>query len=145
MASSIVKSAWKIIPMFPSRNVSHTVEFYTQKLGFELASVKPEESDGDDASSELYFCSVFIGRKAEANLYFSLAKAEEFKPAQAHIALGTTELDEYYAHLKGRGDVEIADELEDTAWGWRWFTIKDNDGNSLTFFKFLEGGNPGVE
>ncbi|KAA8643809.1 hypothetical protein EYZ11_007358 [Aspergillus tanneri] len=140
--SSSVQSAWKIIPMFHSLNISHTVDFYTQRLGFEIGEVKPDPSDEKSETSEPYFCSLFIGKKADANLYFSLNR-EEFKPTQALIALGTVELDEYYKYLKCRGDVEITDELEDTDWGWRWFTIKDDDGNSLTFFKFLEGGNPG--
>lgn len=126
--------------MFESRSIPLTVEFYTKKLGFELASVKPE-----DGESELYFCSMFIGKKADANFYFSKAAAESFKPSEAMIALGTSELDEYYAYLKGQAGVEIAEDIEDKPWGFRQFTIKDNDGNQLTFFKFLEGGNPGEE
>ena len=126
--------------MFESRSIPLTVEFYTKKLGFELASVKPE-----DGESDLYFCSMFIGKKADANFYFSKATAESFKTSEAMIALGTSELDEYYAYLKGQTGVEIAEDIEDKPWGFRQFTIKDNDGNRLTFFKFVEGGNPGEE
>ncbi|KAJ5619466.1 hypothetical protein N7510_003450 [Penicillium lagena] len=140
MASCITDSAWKVIPMFHSRSISSTIHFYTQKLGFKLASVKPEGCE-----TELTFCSMFIGKKADANFYFSSATAEAFKPSQAMIALGTSELDEYYEHVKGFPEVEIAEDIEDTPWGFRQFTIKDNDGNLLTFFKFLEGGNPGEE
>lgn len=140
MASEIAKSAWKVIPMFHSTSVSLTVRFYTEILGFELGGVKPE-----DGTSELYFCSVFIGKRADANFYFSKVSAEEFKPSEAMIALGTRELDEYYQYLKGHKEVQIAEDIEDMEWGFRQFTIKDNDGNRLTFFKFLEGGNPGEE
>ena len=126
--------------MFQSRSISLTVQFYTEKLGFELASVKPE-----DGSSEMTFCSLFIGKKADANFYFSRASNEDFSPSRAMIALGTLELDGYYDYLKRLADVEITEEIEDTPWGYRQFTIKDNDGNLLTFFKFLEGGNPGQE
>lgn len=125
--------------MFESRSIPRTIEFYTQKLGFELASVKPE-----DASSELYFCSIFIGKKADANFYF-FKSTGEFKTSEAMIALGTSELDEYYEVLKALPEVEITEEIEDKPWGYRQFTIRDNDGNLLSFFKFLEGGNPGTE
>ncbi|KAB8078635.1 glyoxalase family protein [Aspergillus leporis] len=140
MAAAITKSAWKVIPMFQSRSVSLTLHFYTEILGFELGSVKPE---GD--TSELTFCSVFMGKKADANFYFSKATDEDFKPSRAMIALGTLELDEYYGYLKGREEVTLAEDIEDTPWGFRQFTIQDIDGNELTFFKFLEGGNPGEE
>ncbi|RAQ56901.1 aminotransferase GliI-like protein [Aspergillus flavus] len=81
----------------------------------------------------------------DANFYFSLASVEEFKASEAMIALGTQELDEYYRYLNGRDEVTITEDIEDTPWGFRQFTIEDHDGNKLTFFKFLEGGNPGEE
>ncbi|OJI99220.1 hypothetical protein ASPVEDRAFT_26045 [Aspergillus versicolor CBS 583.65] len=139
MASELANSAWKVIPMFESRSIPRTIEFYTQKLGFELGSVKPE-----DGSSELFFCSLAIGKKADANFYF-FKSDEEFKASQAMIALGTSELDEYYEVLKVLPEVEITEEIEDKPWGYRQFTIRDTDGNHLSFFKFLEGGNPGNE
>lgn len=39
----------------------------------------------------------------------------------------------------------IVEKLEDKEWGYRQFAVKDDDGNVLTSFKFLEGGNPGTE
>lgn len=140
MASDILNSAWKVIPMFESRSIDDTIEFYTKKLGFELASIKPENRD-----AELFFCSIFIGKKAEANFYFSKVKSESFKSSQAMIALGTSELDLFHAYLKRTPGIEFEEEIDDKPWGFRQFTIKDNDGNLLTFFKFLEGGNPGEE
>lgn len=140
MAANITKSAWKVIPVFQCTSISRTVQFYTEILGFELGSVKPE-----DESSELTFCSVFMGKKADANFYFSNVSVEQFKASGAMIALGTQELDEYYQYLKGREEVTITEDIEDMPWGFRQFTIRDHDGNRLTFFKFLEGGNPGEE
>lgn len=57
------------------------------------------------------------------------------------IALGETELDDYYQLLKKEGEVEIVEEIADMEWGYRQFAVKDGDGNRLVFFKFLEGGN----
>lgn len=62
-------------------------------------------------------------------------------PAAAMIALGTQELDSYYALLQGEDEVEIVEPIENKEWGYRQFTILDGDNNRLTFFKFLEGGN----
>ncbi|KAF4241723.1 hypothetical protein CNMCM8980_002247 [Aspergillus fumigatiaffinis] len=131
MASEI-NSAWKVIPMFESRSIPLSVEFYTKTLGFELATVQPEDNE-----SELYFCSLFIG------FYFSKVTPETFKSSHAMIGLGTRELDDYYVYLKSQTGVEFSEDIEDKPWGFRQFTIKDTDGNSLKFFKFLEGGNPG--
>jgi catechol 2,3-dioxygenase-like lactoylglutathione lyase family enzyme len=115
------------------------VEFYTKTLGFELASVQPEDNE-----SELYFCSLFIGKKADASFYFSKVTPETFK-SHAMIGPGTRELNDYYVYLKSQTGVEFSEDIEDKPWGFQQFKIKDTDGNSLTFFKFLEGGNPGDE
>lgn len=40
--------------------------------------------------------------------------------------------------------LEITEEIENKDWGYRQFSMEDGDGNVLTFFKFLEGGNPGT-
>ncbi|KAG0336153.1 hypothetical protein BG000_006870 [Podila horticola] len=136
----IVRSAWKIISQFPSRSIKRTIKFYSEELKFELGGFHP-----DDGTSEPTFCSVFIGKKAEANIYFDACAPDDFHPAKAMIALGTTQLDELYTCLQSRTTVDIVEPIQDEPWGFRQFTIKDNDGNHLTFFKFLEGGNPGTE
>jgi len=140
MTTEIVRSAWKIIPQFPSRSIKLTIKFYTEELKFELGGFHP-----DDGTSEPTFCSVFIGKKAEANIYFDKCAVDDFHPAKAMIALGTTQLDELYTCLQSRKTVNIVELIQDEPWGFRQFTIEDNDGNRLTFFKFLEGGNPGEE
>lgn len=134
----IVSSAWKIIPQFQSRSIKATVKFYNEQLSFQLGGLHPD----DDAPS---FCSIFIGKKAEANIYFHECSPEDFHTSKAMIALGTNELDEFHDRLRSREIVEFVQPIKDEDWGYRQFTIKDNDGNQLTFFKFLEGGNPGTE
>jgi uncharacterized glyoxalase superfamily protein PhnB len=136
--AEIVRSAWKIIPQFQSRSIKATVKFYAEELNFEIGGLDP-----DDTSPT--FCSLFIGKKAEANIYLYECPAEDFHPSKAMIALGTKELDECHERLQTRANVEIVEPIKDQPWGYRQFTIKDCDGNQLTFFKFLEGGNPGVE
>ncbi|KAF3491477.1 glyoxalase family protein [Arthroderma uncinatum] len=146
-------SAWKIIPQFCSISIPQTIKFYTESLHFTLGGTHP-----DDENSIPIFCSVAIGKKADANIYFFKTKLPSstnergsedtervFHHSSAMIALGTTELDEYYDILTKEGTVKITRPIEDQPWGYRQFTVEDPDGNKLTFFKFLEGGNPGTE
>ncbi len=137
--ASVVRSAWKVIPQFQSSSIGRSVKFYTEELGFELGGLHP-----DDGSSKPYFASVFAGRKADANIYFHECKPDEFHPSRCMIALGTTELAEFYQLIQSRANVRITEHIDDKAWGYRQFSLEDSDGNSLTFFKFLEGGNPGA-
>jgi uncharacterized glyoxalase superfamily protein PhnB len=139
MMAQLVASAWKIIPKFQSLSISDTVQFYKNELNFLVGSAYP--SSGNSKG----FCSVSIGRGAAANIYFFQCEAREFHPREAMIALGTAQLDEFYNLLMARGNVEILEPIGDKEWGYRQFTVKDNDGNALTFFRFLEGGNPGDE
>ena len=135
-----MQSAWKIIPQFQARDIPATVDFYTKTLGFTLGGVH-----GNDEGKP-NFCSVFAGHKAAANIYFFKAvEGERFETSSAMIALGTVELDLFYQTLESLGTVDIVEGIEDKEWGYRQFSIKDLDGNRLTFFKFLEGGNPGTE
>ena len=131
-------SAWKIIPQFQSLSITRTIRFYTEELGFNLGGVHPGNS-----TSDATFCSVFIGSKAEANIYFVKCEPGDFHPRTAMIALGTNELDMFHVQLKSAGKVGFVEPLEDKAWGYRQFSVKDEDGNILTFFTFLEEGNLG--
>jgi hypothetical protein len=134
--AQFAESAWKIIPKFQSLSIDDTVQFYTNELNFVVGSSYPSVKG---------FCSVSIGRHAAANIYFFECGASEFHPREAMIALGTTQLDEFYNLVMARRKVEISEPIADKEWGYRQFTIKDNDGNALTFFRFLEGGNLGDE
>ncbi|EGO29398.1 hypothetical protein SERLADRAFT_457080 [Serpula lacrymans var. lacrymans S7.9] len=113
--AQLLSSAWKIIPKFQSLSISATIDFYVKTLGFIIGGLHPS-----DDVSEATFCSIFIGKKAEANIYFSKCESDQFHPREAMIALGTKQLDEFYEELKGK-DVEIVEPIEDQEWGYRHF------------------------
>ncbi|CAM1503496.1 Fc.00g010870.m01.CDS01 [Cosmosporella sp. VM-42] len=145
-----VETAWKVIPAFQSRNINATVEFYTQVLGLTLGGLYNHDNSNaaDDSAPppEATFCSVFAGHKAAANIYFFKPKNDdEFQPSAAMIALGTRQVDDLYNKVLATGSnkVRIVDPIADKPWGYRQFAMLDNEGNRLTFFRFLEGGNPG--
>lgn len=99
--------------------------------------------DADDDSPT--FLSVFVGAKAVVNIYHDKCEPEDFVPGWVLVAMGSTQLDEYYEALVDAGRVDVVEKIEDKPWGYRQFAIKDGDGNKLTFFRFLEGGNPGED
>lgn len=140
--ASLKAQAWKIIPEFQSLSVTRTITFYTTHLNFTIGG-----SHIPPSSTEPTFCSLFKGEKAAANIYFRLCNSEEFHPGAAWIAMGDEALEQFYVELKGKteGEVEIVEEIGDQEWGYRQFTVKDCDGNKITFFRFLEGGNLGDE
>ncbi|KAK2808915.1 hypothetical protein FQN50_004188 [Emmonsiellopsis sp. PD_5] len=141
--STAAHSAWKIIPQFKSTDIPSTIKFYTEELHFSLGGTHPDPPTAEDGNQPT-FCSVFIGQKADANIYFfKLEQGSQFTGSSAMIALGTRQLDDYYTVLMEKGTVKITRPIADMEWGYRQFTLEDNDGNSLTFFRFLEGGNPG--
>ncbi|KAF5019563.1 hypothetical protein F66182_8416 [Fusarium sp. NRRL 66182] len=139
--SAPITSAWKVIPTFESQSIQGTIDFYVNFLGFTLGGVKPE----DVRPAQYTFCSVAAGDKAAANIYFFNPNGDKVRPGSAYIALGTRQLDQLYDSIKAQRSCVIEEEIQDQSWGYRQFSIKDPDGNMLTFFKFLEGGNPGQE
>jgi hypothetical protein len=141
VTSNMASSAWKIIPQFKSASIEKTIDFYTNKLHFEVGGVT-SNADGHEA----HFCSLYMGANAEANIYFaksSDSNGEAQGLGVAMIAMGTSQLDEYYSLLQGEADITIVEPIEDKALGYRQFSVRDPDRNRLVFFRFLEGGNPG--
>lgn len=142
MTNKAIESGWKVIPGLKSRDIQGTVDFYTKQLHFNLGGMHP---DAYTEEGPPVFSSVYVGAKAAVNIYHALCEPDEFVPGWVWIAMGTSQLDEYYEELVKAGEdkVSIVEKIEDKPWGYRQFSIKDNDGNKLTFFRFLEGGNPG--
>jgi DNA-binding transcriptional MerR regulator len=113
----------KIIPTFPVRDVSSSVRFYVDTLGFTL---------GGQTGGE--FASVFQGRVAEVNIYLR-RQTERFTPAECFIFV--EDPDAIYGDYSGR-QVQVLEPPRDKEWGYRQFTIADPDGHRLHLFRFLE-------
>jgi uncharacterized glyoxalase superfamily protein PhnB len=132
-------SAWRVIPQFDSKSIDDTVKFYTDELHFKLGGTYSH-----DNSDTLTFCSLYMGKHAAANIYFFTKPEAEFKPSSAMIAMGAAELEQYYALIQANASIEITEPLEDKPWRYRQFSIKDIDGNALSFFRFLDGPREGA-
>lgn len=154
-------SAWKIIPHFPSRCIPATIAFYTTVLGFTLGGTYVHDDHPLAGAGDPTFASLFVGDKAAANIYFFLTVEGQDRDrvmgeGRAMIALKEGEVDVLYEKLKrleeekakGSGEKEggekgewgIVDEIGDKPWGYREFTVRDGDGNRLSFFSFLDDG-----
>jgi hypothetical protein len=94
----------------------------------------------------LTFASLFIGSKADANIYFLRNQPE---PGIAMIGMSLEGLENYHLRLRGEGlldDVDMKERrsgmsgMEDELWGYRQFDVRDRDSNLVTFFAFLNEG-----
>lgn len=159
-------SAWKIIPHFPSRSIPATIAFYTSILGFTLGGTYVHDDHPLAAAGDPTFASLAVGDKAAANIYFFLTvegkdRDRTMGEGRVMIALKEGEVDVLYEKLKGleeertkrSGEMKgeegrewgIVDEIGDMPWGYRQFTVRDGDGNHLSFFNFLEDGEDGED
>ena len=116
-------------------SITSIICFYKDVLHFKTGEPQFVRKD----SLEPTFCSVCIGAKAEANIYFfCLPDKKELSKGKAMIAMSEEGLEEYYQLLRREGKVTFVEDIEDKDWGYRQFEIVDEDGNRLQFFRFLE-------
>ena len=94
---SLTRSARKIIPHFPSRDILATIQFYRDALHFTCG----EPQNLRENKSVPSFVSVCIGAQAAANIYFFLdPDQEQWRSGKAMIAMSNEGLEGYYNLLK---------------------------------------------
>ncbi|HEX8474720.1 MAG TPA: VOC family protein [Pyrinomonadaceae bacterium] len=102
-------------------NLRESVEFYVERLGFELASSLPE--------SEPPLATLHAGRLKITLAEQPLTMARRGRGV--HFFIGVTDVDIYHSQLVGRG-VEVAPPA-DEGWGGRFITLEDPDRYRLFF------------
>jgi len=104
----------QIAPEFPVPSLQEAIDYYEQKLGFEIVIDLPEQKyavvERDDLDIHLF----------EGN----------GSPAAVHIF--ATDLEELEKELRDRG-AQISQPVESKAWGTRDFRIHDPGGNEIKF------------
>ena len=113
----------RIAPELPATNLREAIEYYEQKLGFQVAMRMP---GGDYAIVERDGIALHLFEDA----------ARVHSPAGLHIF--TPDLDDLHAELKARG-AHFKQEIARKLWGNREFRIGDQTGNEL---KFTEPADP---
>jgi uncharacterized glyoxalase superfamily protein PhnB len=102
------------------RNLERAIKWYCDYLGFELDSVWSPETP------------VYADFNAQEGAVFSIGVAET-GPSGARFNFAIEDVDAFWEQLKDK--VEIVEQLYDTPYGTRKFTIRDLDGNELGFTK----------
>lgn len=107
----------RIAPEIPVSDLRRSIEYYEQKLGFEVAMEMPT---GDYA----------IVERDGIALHLFLDGGGRHSPVGMHIF--TEQLDELHAELRGRG-ARLSQPIERKPWGNRDFRVLDESGNEIKF------------
>lgn len=111
-------------PVLPSRDVSGSIDFYVQRLGFELAF-------RDSESSPHYAGLVRGGVEIHLQWHDPAEWAAVERPMLRFVVAGIESL---FAEYEAQGVFHAATALRTTPWGTREFAFYDPDGNGLTFY-----------
>ena len=111
-------------PIIGTRDISRAIEFYTQRLGFQLAF-------GDKNEPPNY---VGFRRDAvEVHMQFQF----EHEMGTIRLRFLVEDPDALYAEYRERGVECSASGIRDTPWGTREFALYDLDRNAFTFYRHL--------
>jgi uncharacterized glyoxalase superfamily protein PhnB len=107
----------RLIPMLPVKNMPASVDFYCEKLGFE---VEQRNDDWGWASLRFDDCRLMVDQSINSN---SNASRDSI------LYLYPTDIVEYHKQVRRNG--LVVPELEATFYGLTEFRIEDPDGNRL--------------
>jgi catechol 2,3-dioxygenase-like lactoylglutathione lyase family enzyme len=129
------------IPALPVREAAASVDFYRDRLGFEVL-----HHDGgfavlrrDDAVLHLWEASDESWRNGVDLERPVRSGAESFIAGTASCRIVVEGVDELYEELKGRDVLHQVsrDGVDDTDFGTREFATVDRDNNLVTFFQWV--------
>lgn len=109
-----------LAPVFIVRDITASVAWYRDVLGFEVAFLYGEPP---------FYAGVCRG---EATIHVQAAHRTTRQPGHAAANIFTRDVDAYYAEIIARGATAISPP-DDRPYGMRDFDILDPDGNSLCF------------
>ena len=124
---------WGVIPSIRVRDMAEALAFYSETLGFTL------DSGGDEATnSSLTRADSHVMIETAADHYspdYNAAILERLgTPSATALYMEASDLAAFYARLVAAG-ARIVDPLATRPWGQDEFTVEDQDGNWLTFWK----------
>ena len=113
------------IPMLPVANLRRAIDFYVDVLGFRL---------GFNAGS-------FGGVRRDAiEIHFSLADAGT-PGERSGCRVEVTEIRRLYSAFRAKGVIDPLGDIGPKPWGTTEFTVRDPDGNALTFVEVFGLGS----
>jgi catechol 2,3-dioxygenase-like lactoylglutathione lyase family enzyme len=129
------------IPALPARDVGSAVDFYRDRLGFQVL-----HHDGgfavlsrDEAVLHLWQADDETWRKRGTSDGPVQSGAESFLAGTASCRILVEGVDELYEELRGSGVLHpvSSDGVSATDFGTREFATLDADGNLVTFFQWV--------
>ena len=136
----------RTIPAMPVRDAATAVDFYRERLGFEVL-----HHDGgfavlrrDDAVLHLWRAGDESWRERESLERPVRSGAESFIAGTASCRIQVEGVDELYEELRARDVLHpvsqdgVTDGVTDTDFGTREFATLDGDGNLLTFYRWVD-------
>lgn len=106
----------KSIPLLPSLNISDTISFYEIKLGF--------------IAINLGNYAILKNENTEIHLFMV---TEKTMPAPVSCMILVENIEDLYVSFSARGLVQLLGKLADSPWGYREFSIVDNNKNLIRF------------
>jgi uncharacterized glyoxalase superfamily protein PhnB len=98
-----------------SESPEKLAEFYQKALGASVAS----------PVSHRYELSW-----GETNAGIAITKCEKREPLDCFIEFDTDEIDALYKRISEQG-FDIVEPIKDLPWGYRYFVVRDTDGNTV--------------
>jgi catechol 2,3-dioxygenase-like lactoylglutathione lyase family enzyme len=118
------------VPIIPARDVEAATTWYRDQLGFDVYHVEGEYG--------------IVGR-GESWIHFWGPSGIEPADSNTMIRLGVRGIDALYERCEERGIVHSNAPLGETPWGFREFSVRDRDGNLVTFFEPPSDYDPRAE
>jgi catechol 2,3-dioxygenase-like lactoylglutathione lyase family enzyme len=130
------------IPALPARDVAKAVDFYRDRLGFEVL-----HHDGgfavlcrDEAVVHLWQASDESWRERRVDDSPVKSGSESFIAGTASCRIVASGIDDLFSEYQGKDVLHPVSRggVDDTDFGTREFSTLDLDGNLLTFFKWQD-------
>ncbi len=115
------------VPIIPARDTEAATAWYRDELGFEVFHVEPEYA---------------IAGRGESWIHFWGPSDIAPEDSMTMIRVGVRGIDELHTGCQERGIVHPNAPLVQQPWGFREFSVRDRDGNLVTFFEPPEGYDP---
>ncbi|MFW9893762.1 MAG: VOC family protein [Candidatus Thorarchaeota archaeon] len=124
----------RLEPMIYTTDLERSIEFYRDKLGFEVEEYYPDSKNPTWVCIRIGEDRLGIGKTFSDIRHKLHPRGVDGSGVQFYIRVEN--VDSMYE--KFRGAVEIIDDIEDKSWGDREFTFKDPDGYLISFFQRIQ-------
>jgi catechol 2,3-dioxygenase-like lactoylglutathione lyase family enzyme len=116
---------WFARPVLFVKDISRTLDFYVQRLGFSESWRYEDGGEPRVAQAERQGCTLIFSSQWPDKMGKGLVFVSLQAPDAQHVSAA---LDSLRAEFEGRGAA-----VEDGQWGYRLLVVRDPDGNELYF------------